>query len=210
MADQSLRPNRRGRPRADEVQGRRRRVLEAAHAELIERGYENLTMSGVARRAAASKETLYSWFGSREGLFKALIEHSADASSEQVRAAIEGSPDPYETLVGYATGLLTLLTSDGSIALNRAAMASPELAVALLASGRHRVGPMVATYLAGLAESGYIDIDDPEDAFTLLYGLVVRDSQIRVLLGEKPPSIRQRKHQARTAVDQFLHLSAGK
>ena len=33
-------------------------------------------------------------------------------------------------------------------ALNRAAMASPELAETLLASGRHRVGPLVERYLA--------------------------------------------------------------
>jgi AefR-like transcriptional repressor, C-terminal domain len=58
----------------------------------------------------------------------------------------------------------------------------------LLAQGRHRTGPIVEAYLARLAEAGVLGIDDPAEAFQLLYGLVVRDLQIRVLLGEPPPA----------------------
>lgn len=198
---------RRGRPRADELEERRQRVIDAAYAELVERGYQNATMSGVAARAGASKETLYSWFGNKEGLFTTLIVENADASAERVHAALDAEADPYDTLVGYAFGLLSLLTSDRSIALNQASMTSPELAATLLESGRHRVGPLVESYLATLAEAGYLKIDDPAEAFTLLYGLVVRDTQIRALLGEKPPSSSERTKRARAAVDQFLVLS---
>lgn len=199
---------RRGRPRAGERAERRRAVLEAAFAELAEHGYEKVTMLGVAKRAGASKETLYSWFGNREGLFAALITENADASAERVRAALAGDGEPRQTLTGYAIGLLTLLTDDRSIALNRGAMTSPELAEILLAQGRHRVGPVVEAYLARLAADGFLAIDDPADAFTLLYGLVVRDTQIRVLLGERPPSKRQIAARAELAVDRFLLLTS--
>ena len=115
---------------------RRQAILEAAFAELHDNGYEKVTMLGVAKRAGASKETLYSWFGNREGLFAALITENADASAERVRAALAGDGEPRQTLIGYAIGLLTLLTDDRSIALNRAAMISPELAEILLAQSR--------------------------------------------------------------------------
>jgi AcrR family transcriptional regulator len=200
-------PRRRGRPRAGEREERRQRVLDAAFDELLEHGYEKLTMLGIASRAGASKETLYAWFGNREGLFAALITANADASAERVQAALDSGGEHRATLVDYATGLLTLLTSDRSIALNRASMSSPELARILLSSGRHRVGPIVEEYLARLAAAGHLDIADPAEAFTVLYGLVVRDTQIRVLLGEPPPSCHRIAIRAEHAVDQFLQLT---
>lgn len=200
--------SRRGRPRAGERAEREERVVAAALAELVEHGYERVTMLGIASRAGASKETLYSWFGSKEGLFAALIKANADQSAERVERALAGGEDPVDTLTGYAVGLLTLLTSPGSIALNRAAMSSPELAEVLLAHGRHRVGPLVETFLAQLCDDGVLSFSDPGQAFELLYGLVLQDTQIRVLLGEPPPSAEAISTRAGTAVQNFLTLTA--
>ena len=201
------RPSRRGRPRADEREQRRQAVVDAAFAELLDHGYEKLTMLGVATRAGASKETLYSWYGSRDGLFAALIEDNADASAERVATALASDADPRATLIGYARGLLALLTSARSVALNRAAMTSAGLAEILLRSGRHRVGPIVEAYLARLDEEGFLAIDDPAAAFSMLYGLVVQDTQIRVLLGEPPPTPDEIAAHAEIAVDRFLRFT---
>ena len=203
-------PSRRGRPRAGEREERERRIVEAALDELIEHGYEKVTMLGVARRAGASKETLYSWFGSKEGLFSALIEANADQSAERVAEALDSDDAPIAVLPGHAVGLLTLLTSPGSLALNQAAMSSPALADTLLASGRHRVGPIVERYLAQLGETGRLRIDDPASAFELLYGLVVRDTQIRSLLGEPAPTARAIQKRADSAVADFVRLSSSR
>ncbi|MDJ0767860.1 MAG: TetR/AcrR family transcriptional regulator [Ilumatobacter sp.] len=202
----ATRGSRRGRPRAGEREERRHRVIEAAFDELLEHGYDGVTMLGIARRAGASKETLYSWFGSKPGLFEAVIRDNADASAQQVHAALAGDGDPQATLTGYAIGLLSLLTSERSVALNRASMTSPDLAAILLESGRHRVGPIVEEYLARLADEGHLATDDPAAAFSLLYGLVVQDTQIRVLLGERPPSKAAIARRADEAVMRFLDL----
>jgi AcrR family transcriptional regulator len=199
--------SRRGRPRAGEREQRRQKVIDAAFDELLESGYEKLTMLGIASRAGASKETLYSWFGNRDGLLAAMITDNADTSAERVRDALDTDADPHDTLTGYAIGLLTLLTDPRSIALNRAAMGSPELARTLLSSGRHRVGPIVEQYLSQLSDQAVIDIDNPAAAFTLLYGLVVQDTQIRVLLGEPPPSPTEIRQRASTAIDRFMQLT---
>ena len=199
--------SRRGRPRAGERAQRRDHVLDAALAELLERGYDAMTMQDVASRAGASKETLYAWFGSRTGLLQALIERSADNSAERVQAALDDTADPQATLVGYATGLLMLLTGPGSVAINRAAMTSPDLAALLLRSGRHRIGPLVEQYLARLHDAGHLEIADPAAAFQLLYGLVIEDRQIRVLLGEAPPTPADAAAHAQTAVDRFFRLT---
>ncbi|MGW1993683.1 TetR/AcrR family transcriptional regulator [Embleya sp. NPDC001921] len=199
--------NRRGRPRLGEEEGRRTAILEAAFDELSERGYTAATMLGIARRAGASKETLYSRFGDKRGLFAELIRHQAEQTNARAATALARDLPPREALTGFAAGLLRLLLGPRSVAINRAAITAPELAETLLEQGRHTTGPMVARYLADLSADGILAIDDPEDAFRLLYGLVVADSQIRVLLGELPPTDLDRR--ARTAVDRFLTLTAG-
>ncbi len=197
---------RRGRPREGEIEARRAAVLDAAYAELVERGYAGTTMLAVARRAGVSKETLYNWFGDKRGLFAALIRRQSELANAQMADALDGDLPPRETLSAFAANLLRLLLGDASIAINRAAIVAPELAEVLLAQGRHTTGPLVAGYLAGLAARGDIAISDPESAFQLLYGLVVADTQIRALLGELPPA--DLEERARRAVDRFLVLTS--
>lgn len=203
----SAAPQRRGRPRQDEVESRRERVLDAAVEELVERGDAGLTMSSVAIRASASKATLYAWWGSREGLLSAVVRRNADQAAIAVREALHSESSVSETLVRFASGLLRLLTGPVSVALNRAAMTTPSLAELLLVSGRYRVGPLVEGYLAEQHRRGAIRAPDPAGAFRLLYGLIVEDIQIRVLLGEEPPDDAEIREQARRSVDRFLHLS---
>jgi AcrR family transcriptional regulator len=214
-----------GRPPAGASAAHRQVVLDAVFQLLVERGYRGTTMAAVAARAGSSKETLYAWFGSKQGLFTALIRRQAEAANQAVAGAFQAAegadggppPDPAATLTAFATNLLRLLLGERSVAINRAAIAeldggtterSGELAAVLLAQGRHRTGPIVEAYLARLAADGHLRIDDPADAFQLLYGLVVQDLQIRVLLGEPPPPPAGMAAHARTAVKRFLALTA--
>lgn len=175
---------------------------------IVNRGLAAATMQAIAEEAHASKETLYSWFGDREALVAALIRANADASSVDLSRSLGQSvTDPATaraTLEGYARALLTLLTGEVSLALNRAAMTSPALAAELLHSGRHRVGPIAVAYLARLHTCGVSPHPDAQAAFSFLYGLVVQDTQIRTLLGEPAPSPRDITDRARWAVSTFL------
>lgn len=207
MGSVTNKQSRRGRLPADERQTREQAILDAALDELVAQGPDGLSMIGVARRASASKETLYSWFGSRDGLLQALIERNADQAAAAVRDALDRpAADHRPVLTAFAVGLLTLLTGPASVALNRAAMSSPSLAELLLHSGRHRVGPLVEAYLGELAQAGELPVPDPGRAFELLYGLLVQDVQIRVLLGESAPEPDDLADRARIAVDRFIVL----
>ena len=177
-------------------------------AELIEHGFEGVTMLKVAKRAGASKETLYNWFGNRDGLFEALITRNGDQAAAGVQAALASDGSPRDVLEGFAVGLLTLLTRPESVALNRAAMSSRPLATLLLAGGRNRVGPIVEQYLAELDQQGVLAAPDPAASFRLLYGLVIEDAQIQVLLGEPAPSTKAIRAHAAVAIDRFFRLSA--
>lgn len=197
----------RGRLPAAARAARESAILDVALDELVSAGPAGLSMTNVATQAGASKETLYAWFGNRDGLIEALIRRNADVTVARVSAALSDAESaPAAVLTDFAANLLGLLVSPASIALNRAGMTSPPLAQRLLEHGRFSVGPVVEAYLAGLNARDQLAVTDPSDAFELFYGLVVRDTQIRVLLGEPAPSATAIAERAAHAVEQFIHL----
>src|SRR3982751_4702663 len=60
----------RGRPRDPE---RGRRILEAARRHFSEHGLERANVDAIAADAGVSKMTVYNNFGSKEGLFQAVV-----------------------------------------------------------------------------------------------------------------------------------------
>ena len=67
--DPDLKPQR-GRPRDPE---RGRRILEAAQRHFNEHGLERANVDAIAADAGVSKMTVYNNFGSKEGLFQAVV-----------------------------------------------------------------------------------------------------------------------------------------
>src|SRR5689334_16479665 len=63
-------------PPADDPTARQQAVLDAVLGLMVEEGGQ-LTMTAVARRASCSKETLYKWFGDRDGLLTATVRWQA-------------------------------------------------------------------------------------------------------------------------------------
>ena len=204
MGNPESTPSRRGRPPSGSQPQREAEILDAAMAALLDVGYERATTEAIARRAKASKQTLYTWFGDREGIFRALIERNAESVLPTLK--LDPNGDPAATLTDFARRLLTLLTGPESVALNRAAMASPELAATLRQAGRDRIGPLVAGWLDAQHRAGRLRIDDSEAAFRRLYGLVIADRQIAALLGQPQPSRRVLNEEADTAVAAFMWL----
>lgn len=196
-----------GRPRRGAQAQRRTELLDHAERLLIDGGAGAVTVDAVVAAAGCSKTTVYSWFGGRSGLVVALVERQASAVQAGLEWALSRPAPPRQVLNRFAEDLLALLTGPVSIALNRAAATDAAVAAAVLAGGRHTVGPLLESYLATQHSEGLLHCPDPADAFRTLYGLVVADTQIRVLLGEPTPSATRRRRLARTAVDRFLALS---
>lgn len=174
---------------SDALSPRQREVLDAVLALLVE-GRETLTMTAVARRARCSKETLYKWFGDRDGLLAATVRWQAS----RVRA---GNFDRQrldaamlqESLERFAANWLAVISSRTSIALNRVAVAHAgsgrsNLGAIVLANGRFAIGERLKPLLEAGREVGLLAFDDTEAAFRTFFGLVGRDVQIRLLLGD--------------------------
>ena len=77
---------------------RRREILDAAFLEFSKKGYAGASMEAIARRARASKETLYAWFENKETLLNTLFASRLDGMASRVVAAAEQDPSPSNVL----------------------------------------------------------------------------------------------------------------
>ncbi len=174
----------------DETRSERHRQIEtAAYQVLEEKGFAGASMLSIARKAKASNETLYRWYGDKIGLFSALVERNAKDVKSSLEGHLEGEVDPMASLNAIAPELLTVLVSPRAIALNRAAAAdaSGALGAAITSSGRAMIAPLIAATLDRARDAGSLKFQDTTDAVSLFLDLLVGDLQIRRAIGQLPP-----------------------
>jgi AcrR family transcriptional regulator len=169
---------------------RQQDVLDAALRLLVEEG-DHLTMAAVARRASCSKETLYKWFGGRDGLLTATVQWQAS----KVRVtAVDGKGLDLTSLAAslesFAADWLSVMSSDPSIALNRIAVShagsgKDNLGAIVLENGRFALAMRLKQVLEAGRDAGLLEFANAEAAFRTFFGLVARDVQIRLLLGDR-------------------------
>ena len=190
---------------------RRDAILDAATAILHEKGYRDTTMLDVARRVSASKETLYAWFGSKSGLFQAVIRRNANTVRTVLETHLDGNAPVDEALADVGRALASLLLGDSAVAINRAAISEartePVLARILVETGREATLPFFVRYLERCRERGLMNFDDPWEAAETFLGLLLGDKQVRRLLGvvDAPDTV-EIEALARQAAARFLRL----
>ncbi len=187
-------------------------ILDAALRVFIIAG-NSFTMDHVAQEALCSKETLYNWFGNREGLLRATISWQAAKVREPKIDLKQIDVASFENaLENFATDLLSVLLSETSVALNRAAISSvnskqSELGKLLLENGRFAMGRRIKPLLKAARKKSLINFKSDEETFRILFGLIVRDVQLRLLLGERLKYSKAKiNKEAKLAVQAFLIL----
>jgi AcrR family transcriptional regulator len=191
---------------------RQQAVLDAALAAMVEEG-DALTMTSVSRRASCSKETLYKWFGDRDGLLTATVRWQASKVPTPVidRARLDRAALAV-TLEQFAHDWLAVIQSQTSIALNRMAVShagsgKTSLGSIVLRNGRHAMALRLQPVLDAAREAGLLAFDDADLAFRTFFGLVLRDVQIRLLLGDAISlSVAALATDASCATQQFMTL----
>jgi AcrR family transcriptional regulator len=89
-------------PRTDRGRKTLRRLLEAAAAEFGERGYHEAAINGITHRAGVALGTFYTYFDSKEAVFRALVRDMSRATRAHVAEAVKSAPD---RLAAERTGL---------------------------------------------------------------------------------------------------------
>ncbi len=110
-----------GKPRAERADAaqNRRHLLSTARQMVTEEGAGRLTMDGLAERAGLGKGTVFRRFGSRAGIFQALLDDDERAFQEQV---LSGPPplgpgaEPLDRLIAYGRARAEFLAAHQEIA----------------------------------------------------------------------------------------------
>jgi AcrR family transcriptional regulator len=178
---------RRLRPRG---QTRRTQILDAATKVFVENGYGAATIDIVASRAGASKATIYSFFGGKEGLFTAIIEERA----ERILAALPhvgiDHVDVRTTLTEIGRRYMLVAMSPDAIGLYRLILAEgvrfPELARTFYRIGPERVSERVASLLRAWRRQRLITVDDAYLAAAQFLDAVRGELHLRAVAGVPP------------------------
>lgn len=190
---------------------RQQAVLDAVLAVFVEQG-NRITMDAVSKRASCSKETLYKWFGDRDGMLQATVRWQASrVGFSPIDLARVDRASLTRALTEFAANWLTVISSPTSLALNRVAIGQAagdaSLGAIVLENGRFALGARLKPVLEAGRKAGLLQFDDAEEAFRTFFGLFARDVQIRLLLGDasalSPAGIRA---DAARATAQFFAL----
>lgn len=192
---------------------RQQAVLECALGLLVAGGEKALTTAGLARNANCSKESLYKWFGDRDGLLAAVIAYQASKVHFPPESGATADAETFrQHLTAFVTELLAVLFGETSVALNRLSVGQSNrddnrLGQLLLGRGKNMISSKARSLLEAGRHRNFLKFNDAQEAYQILYGLAVRDVHIRLLLGDHvKPEERDLEAQATLAVKRFYQL----
>jgi AcrR family transcriptional regulator len=173
---------------------RRSQILDAAVEVFLENGYGGATIDLVVERAGASKATIYSFFGGKDGLFAAIVEERA----ERILSAF-GDPevvhsDVRHALAHIAQRYMEVAMAPDAVGLWRLIIAEgtrfPEIARTFYHLGPDRTHAHLAGMLSVWRERGLIRLDDPQRAAAQFFDSVGGDLHRRAMAGILPKNLR--------------------
>ena len=197
--------------REENRQARMREIEAQAYELFAEAGFEGTSMLAVAKRVKASNETMYRWYGDKNGLFESMVRANAAAVRRALADATKVMASPLEQLAGVAPVLLGMLVSERAILLNRAAASDPTGALGQLLAqgGREDVLPLIERLLQEAIRQGALQEPDGGRISALFLYLLVGDQQVRRVIGTMAePTEVEVKAQAQRAMVQLCSLCA--
>jgi AcrR family transcriptional regulator len=175
-----------GRPAACEVAGRMQNLLDTATAVFLEFGYENANVSEIARRAGASKRTIYSRYPTKAELFVAVVTRKTLELQVSYAETLVPRGSLKTVLEGYGVRLLHGMWNPESHLLYKVFIAAspkfPKLANRFWDVGPKRSMAMLWHYLA---EHPEFKGKHPEHAAEMFWSLCCGQSVLRALLHEE-------------------------
>ncbi len=177
--------------RSEKKQERQQAIFAAAYKVLGEKGYKGTSMLAVAKMAGASNETMYNWFGNKQGLLAAMIESNAAGASNILESALSPndmtSEEVTQILERFGDVLLQMLTGEKAVALNRAAAADVSdgniLGQLLADNGREKIVPQLVQFFEVAIKNKRFKTHDSREMTEIYLALLLADVQIRRVIG---------------------------
>ncbi|MEN1680492.1 MAG: TetR/AcrR family transcriptional regulator [Planctomycetota bacterium] len=191
--------------RAQETQ---QRIIAAASQVFLELGYRNCSIEDVAAAAGVTKPTVYSHFGSKEGLLTSVTQARVSKNAAMMSSALSASGDTRTDLTAFGKVFLERAQGAESVRWHRLcaseAVSHPEIGAAIFASGPAKVIKALTDFLAAETSEGRLACPNPGLAAEQFLGLLLGVGPIRALTGQPAPSPQKRRRIVDAAVDTFL------
>lgn len=189
-------------------------ILKAATRLFPKQGYEKTTMQDIATAAGVTKQTVYSYFPSKELLFTQMIDNLCRKAIDS--KPVVGSASKSFELLLFDVGMkvLNLITSAEGMAVTRLVVAEavryPKLAKLYYESGTQRLVQLMAEFLIIQNARGVITISNTESAAAYFFSLLKGQYFLRMTLGVPPiPSQRAKRAHVREVVAIFMRVYGG-
>jgi TetR/AcrR family transcriptional regulator, mexJK operon transcriptional repressor len=199
-----------GRPSRHDAEVRVQVVLEVAKGKFLSAGYRETSLDAIARDAGVAKKTLYCHFGSKAGLFDAIVRMLTDAWVEELRKIVATESGPEAVLEAAALHLLEVGTRSDMIELYRLLLVESRRFPMLADVYRSRFGKIagmepLTDYLRRTVARGELALEDVDLAVEQFVQLVLGGVRARMLLGcTHRPNASIRRRIARQAVRIFV------
>lgn len=182
----------------------RQRLLDAARSVFCHRGYAGASVAEIAARARVTKPALYYYFGSKAGLYEALVVENLDARWRRMRQAVEGQGSFEDRLARLIEACFQHAREnrEGTRICFAALFAAPGEVPAcpsFLRRGRRNFDLVLKLMREGMRRGELRRDFDVDELSAAIYSRVIANSLAQVIPG---PSVRLAD--ARTAVRLFL------
>jgi len=183
----------------------RRRLLDAATDEFAAHGIAGARVDRIAAAARSNKAQMYGFFGSKDGLFDAVL-------AEHFDLIVNAAPLDGADLPGYATALYdAYLEHPEVVRLATWARLERHPSGDLFADGVDHSAPKVAT-VAAAQQAGHVDASlDPADVLSLVVAMAMTWSPASIFIAagaQDPEAVHERRRRGlATAVRRALVAS---
>ena len=165
-------------------------ILEAAKSVFLERGYGSASMAEVSARVGGSKQTLYSYFASKEDLFVAVMIEKGAAQVQPLFDILHENDNLAEAIHDFVLAFLRFITTDEVVAFRRivyAEGAKSDLGKLFYENGPKRGWTRMAEDFEQAMDAGRMRRADPWTAVYQLHALCEAGPVQRLLEGSGGP-----------------------
>ena len=140
----------------------RSRVFDVLRAQLYERGFDAITLAGVASAAGVGRTALYNHFPDKESLLVAFVEDEAARYVTRLTEAVEAQADPVDQLATFVRLQLRVLAEYHMPPGTALASALAPAAYRRISAHADPITDRLRAILAGGVDLGRWPAEDPD------------------------------------------------
>ena len=186
---------------------RKVQILEVATDMFLSHGFDGVSIDNIVLAVGGSKTNVYSQFGNKEGLFRAVIENLCELFLRNFRKVNLSGKDARTGLTQLGTTLLKSLLLDKHIAFQRLVLAEtarfPGLGQTWFDEGPQQSRLRIAALIAQCQKTGELRATNPMIAATLFHDMLVFNPTHLSTIG-RPSSAQAVNRHVRQVVDLFM------